>query len=44
MVAALVLNQRTENRADLQSAAFNYSATCPHPKRGITLTYKGRSR
>ena len=23
-------NQRTENRADLQSAAFNHSATCPH--------------
>jgi hypothetical protein len=22
-------NQRTENRADLQSAAFNHSATCP---------------
>ena len=22
-------NQRTETRADLQSAAFNHSATCP---------------
>jgi hypothetical protein len=24
-------NQRTETRADLQSAAFNHSATCPVP-------------
>ena len=27
-------NQRTENRADLQSAAFNHSATCPHLRAG----------
>ena len=36
-------NQRTENRADLQSAAFNHSATCPlfH---GALREAKGRSR
>ncbi|VWX52283.1 hypothetical protein NOVOSPHI9U_40739 [Novosphingobium sp. 9U] len=27
-------NQRTLARADLQSAAFNHSATCPHRFRG----------
>ena len=27
-------NQRTENRADLQSAAFNHSATCPRLRAG----------
>lgn len=37
-------NQRTENRADLQSAAFNHSATCPHLRRGIMCWHEGRSR
>ncbi len=30
-------NQRTENRADLQSAAFNHSATCPRLLRVMRL-------
>jgi hypothetical protein len=34
-------NQRTENRADLQSAAFNHSATCP-TRVAASKTHRGR--
>ena len=41
--------RRPQGSADLQSAAFDHSATCPHPskhpgKRGHSLTHRPRNR